>query len=39
MLCREAGARVGTNILVRDLDLVPTVADSRWLLTDFRCFT
>ena len=22
-VCREAGARVGTNILVRDLDLVP----------------
>ena len=32
-VCREAGSRVGTNILVRDLDLVPTVADSRWLLT------
>ena len=22
-VCREGGARVGTNILVRDLDLVP----------------
>ena len=42
-VCHEAGATVGTDMLVRDLNFVlqghPDSVDSRWLLTDVRCFT
>ena len=30
-ICREAGARVTTNVLMRDMDLGVPVADRRWL--------
>ena len=36
-VCREAGTRIQTNVMVREMDLVPNVDNRRSSPTDFRC--